>query len=108
VSQEDKRPGPRRHVTSRTWRLVGPDGRAYDSERPGTLGGHQRMRIYGRFDCASASRAITRGGYVTHRVFFADEETAVAAGYRPCAVCLPVAYAAWKQSARSTHRGGPR
>jgi methylphosphotriester-DNA--protein-cysteine methyltransferase len=29
-------------------------------------------------------------------VFFADEATAVAAGYRPCAVCLPERYAAWK------------
>ena len=36
------------------------------------------------------------GGYVTDRVFFADEPTAVAAGYRPCAVCMPDAYHAWK------------
>ena len=41
-------------------------------------------------------RAIARGGYVAPRVFFADEPTAVAAGYRPCAICLPAAYAAWK------------
>jgi methylphosphotriester-DNA--protein-cysteine methyltransferase len=33
---------------------------------------------------------------VKHRVFFANEETAVAAGYRPCAVCLRERYAAWK------------
>ena len=32
-----------------------------------------------------------------HRVFFADEETAVAAGYRPCAVCMPERYAEWKR-----------
>ncbi|MBE1556885.1 Ada metal-binding domain-containing protein [Sporosarcina limicola] len=30
------------------------------------------------------------------RVFFADEQTAIAAGYRPCAVCLPEKYALWK------------
>jgi methylphosphotriester-DNA--protein-cysteine methyltransferase len=30
-------------------------------------------------------------------VFFADEPAAIAAGYRPCAVCLPAAYAAWAQ-----------
>lgn len=30
------------------------------------------------------------------RVFFADEQTAIAAGYRPCAVCLPDRYRAWK------------
>jgi methylphosphotriester-DNA--protein-cysteine methyltransferase len=29
-------------------------------------------------------------------VFFADEATAIAAGYRPCAACLPEAHARWK------------
>jgi AraC family transcriptional regulator of adaptative response / DNA-3-methyladenine glycosylase II len=33
---------------------------------------------------------------VRHRVFFADEPTAIAAGYRPCASCLPERYAAWR------------
>jgi hypothetical protein len=28
---------------------------------------------------------IARGGYVKSRVLFADEQTAIAAGYRPCA-----------------------
>jgi hypothetical protein len=79
-----------------TWRLTGPDGKPYDSDQPGTLGGHRRGRIYGRLDCAAALRAIGRGGYVAQRVFFLHEEHAVAAGYRPCAVCLPEAYAAWK------------
>ncbi len=31
-----------------------------------------------------------------YRVFFLDEETAIAAGYRPCAVCMPEAYKVWK------------
>jgi methylphosphotriester-DNA--protein-cysteine methyltransferase len=30
-------------------------------------------------------------------VFFADEATAIAAGYRPCAVCLRDAYRKWRQ-----------
>jgi catechol 2,3-dioxygenase-like lactoylglutathione lyase family enzyme len=34
-------------------------------------------------------------------VFFADEPTAVAAGYRPCAVCLPEAYRTWKHRTRT-------
>ena len=34
------------------------------------------------------------------RVFFADEATAIAAGYRPCANCLPEAYKAWKAKQR--------
>lgn len=78
------------------WKLIGPDGRPYESPSPGTLGGHRRSRIYGRLNCPSALRAIARGGYVAERVFFADEQDAVAAGYRPCAVCLPDTYRRWK------------
>jgi methylphosphotriester-DNA--protein-cysteine methyltransferase len=88
----------------RTWELVGPDGRRYDSATPGTMGGHRRSRIYGRLDCPSALRAIARGGYVAHRVFFADAADAVAAGYRPCAVCLPRAYAEWRAAAAGEGR----
>ncbi|MEU4226953.1 Ada metal-binding domain-containing protein [Nonomuraea sp. NPDC026600] len=76
--------------------LIGADGWPYPSAVPGTLGGHRRARLYGRLDCPSALRAISRGGYVEERVFFADEVTAIAAGYRPCAVCLPQAYQIWK------------
>ena len=80
----------------RTWRLPDVTGRPYESATRGTFGGHRRSRIYGRLDCPSARRAVARGGYVAGRVFFADEPTAIAAGYRPCAVCLPERYAAWK------------
>lgn len=79
-----------------TYTLLGADGRLVASESPGRFGGHRRSRIYGRLDCRSALRAIANGGYVRHRVFFADEADARAAGYRPCAVCLPQAYRAWK------------
>ena len=68
----------------------------------GTLGGHRKTRIYGRLDCPSALRKIARGGYVTHRVFFADEAAAIAAGYRPCARCMPERYKEWKVSASTT------
>ena len=78
--------------------MLGADRRPYRSTVPGRFGGHRKSRIYGRLNCASALRAIAAGGYVTQRVFFADERTALAAGYRPCAVCLPGAYAAWKAS----------
>ena len=67
----------------------------------GTLGGHRGTRIYGRLDCPSALRAIAKGGYVRCRVFFADEDAAVAAGYRPCAVCMPERYRAWKAATRT-------
>ncbi|WP_298799892.1 Ada metal-binding domain-containing protein [Pseudonocardia sp. 73-21] len=76
--------------------LLGTNRRPYPSSTPGRFGGHRRNRIYGRLDCRAALAAISTGGYVAHRVFFADEPTAVAAGYRPCAVCLPEAYQAWK------------
>jgi len=82
---------------TRIWKLIGPDGRGYDSEVPGTLGGHRGRRIYGRFDCVSALRAIARGGYVSQRVFFLNEAHAQAAGYRPCGTCLPDEYARWKE-----------
>ncbi|KAB7751247.1 Ada metal-binding domain-containing protein [Mycolicibacterium mucogenicum] len=79
-----------------TYTLVDADGRPYASATPGRLGGHRGNKLYGRLDCPSALRAIAKGGYVTHRVFFADEITATAAGYRPCAVCLPEGYRQWK------------
>jgi AraC family transcriptional regulator, regulatory protein of adaptative response / DNA-3-methyladenine glycosylase II len=80
----------------REYTLIGADGAPYRSEQPGTLGGHRRNRGYGRLDCPTALRWIARGHYVRHRVFFADEATSIAAGYRPCAHCLPDRYAAWK------------
>ena len=79
--------------------LIGADGVPYASERPGTVGGHRATRIYGRLDCPSALRALDRGGYAGQRVFFANEATAVAAGYRPCARCLPDRYREWKKRA---------
>ena len=79
-----------------SYTLTGPDGRAHPSPTPGTYGGHRGGRVYGRLDCRSALRALADGGYVADRVFFADEATALAAGYRPCGVCLPEHHATWK------------
>jgi methylated-DNA-[protein]-cysteine S-methyltransferase len=76
--------------------LIGADGVPHASTTPGTFGGHRGTRIYGTLGCPGAARAIARGGYVASRVFFADEPTAVAAGFRPCATCLPTAYKTWK------------
>ncbi|MGW1503232.1 Ada metal-binding domain-containing protein [Streptomyces mirabilis] len=86
----------------RAYTLLGPDGQLRRSDTPGTLGGHRRARLYGRLDCPSALRAIARGHYAGHRVFFPDEATAIAAGYRPCAVCLPGEYARWKSTRESS------
>lgn len=83
---------------SKTFTLLGPDGKPYASPTPGTLGGHRGGRLYGHLNCRAALQAIARGGYVKSRVFFADEATAIAAGYRPCAVCMSREYAAWKKA----------
>ncbi len=81
----------------KTYRLLGPDGTFYDSTAPGQFGGHKKQRIYGRLDCRTATLALTKGDtYRQHRVFFADEASAISAGYRPCAVCLPTQYRAWR------------
>ena len=87
------------------FQLIGPDGEPYLSARAGTLGGHRKLKGYGRLDCASALRWIARGHYVRHRVFFADEATAIAAGYRPCARCLPDRYGVWKADPAGFGRG---
>ena len=84
------------HASVREYTLQYPTG-PYSSTIPGLLGGHRRQRIYGHLNCPSALRALIKGGpYATHRVFFANEEAAIACGYRPCARCLPNEYAAWK------------
>lgn len=84
----------------KTYTLIGVDGKPCSSHTLGTLGGYKRNKIYGRLDCRTALRAIDKGGYVTQRVFFADEQTAISAGYRPCAVCMPKEYVEWKKKNR--------
>lgn len=81
------------------YKLLGADGKIYESEVPGEFGGNGRLKIYGRLDCPSALSAIKRypGSYEQCRVFFADEKTALAAGYRPCGNCLRQKYKEYKE-----------
>jgi hypothetical protein len=72
----------------RRFRLTGGDGRIVVSAAPGALGGNRRSKVYGRLDCKVAARYLAKGAYQKNRVFFADEETARAAGYRPCKACM--------------------
>jgi len=82
---------------TKTYRLIGPDRRFYSSKSKGQVGSNGRLKIYGRLDCPSALRAIRRGQtYQQHRVFFADEATAIAAGFRPCGICMRDAYKKWR------------
>ena len=77
------------------YKLLGADGKIYESETPGEYGGNGNLKIYGRMDCGTALAYMKRhpGVYEAHRVFFADERTALAAGYRPCGNCLRKKYA---------------
>lgn len=83
-------------MTRKTWTLLGADRKPYQSDVPGSLGGHRGRRIYGTLACRAANQAIHGGGYLRHRVFFLDAVTAKRAGFRPCAVCMPCEYKAWK------------
>lgn len=85
------------------YKLIGKDGKEYLSKQKGQFGGHRKLKIYGKLDCPSALRHIAAGHYVQHRVFFADEETALAAGYRPCGVCMKEHYSLWKGGRLMTH-----
>lgn len=78
------------------YKLLGPDG-YYESEEKGSLGGYRPKKIYGRLDCRSALKALEKSDkYAKVRVFFKDEATAKACGYRPCGNCMKTEYAAWK------------
>lgn len=82
------------------YKLLAPDGSSHESLEPGQLGGYRPKRIYGQLNCWSATAHLAKGGYSMHRVFFADEDAAIAAGYRPCGHCMRARYQQWK-------RGGP-
>ncbi len=82
--------------SGKQYKLLGADGKIYLSSEKGTLGGNKKLKIYGRLDCPSANRWVKNGTYQKVRVFFKDEATAIAAGYRPCGVCMREKYKRWK------------
>ncbi len=82
------------------YKLIGKDGEEYLSEEKGSLGGNGKAKIYGRLDCPAALRTLRSEGrevYIRNRVFFKDEETALAAGFRPCGTCMREHYKLWKE-----------
>ena len=92
----------------KTYRLLGADGRTCESPTPGLLGGNGKDMIYGKLTCGSAVSAIRRWGdaYARHRVFFADEATAKAAGFRPCGNCMRAEYAEWTKAREAAGGAG--
>ena len=82
------------------YKLIDADGKEYLSKEKGQLGGNRAAKIYGRLDCPAALRALRHPAkevYINNRVFFADEKTAFAAGFRPCGTCLREHYKLWKE-----------
>jgi len=55
-----------------------------------TFGGNRQLKIYGTLSCRSGRRMKA-----ANRVFFATEQEAVDAGYRPCGHCLRKEYKRW-------------
>ena len=90
-------------MTGKRYRLTGADGQEVLSTERGRLGGNRRRKIYGLLDCRSAVGALPTG-YAKVRVFFADEATAIAAGYRPCGSCMREEYQAWVQRSARPRR----
>ena len=86
-----------RQFQNKQFKLLNSKGEEYLSNIPGTIGGNKKLKIYGRLDCPSAKQWIEKGYYISNRVFFENEDTAIAAGYRPCAKCMPDEYTKWKK-----------
>lgn len=63
-----------------------------------TMGGHRKLKIYGRLDCPNAKRWIKKGHYIAQRVLFQDEQEAIDNGFRPCGCCMKKEYKQWKES----------
>ena len=55
------------------------------------FGGNARSKIYGLLNCHSGKRMKTE-----NRVFFENEQDAIAAKFRPCGHCQPIEYKKWK------------
>ena len=43
-------------MEKKTYKLICPDGKPYISDQPGTLGGHNKLKIYGRLHSKGAVR----------------------------------------------------
>lgn len=86
------------------FRLLNEKGEEYLSPTRGLLGGHRGTKRYGRMDCPAARRALSSSTWETykkHRVFFADEATAISAGFQPCGTCMREEYKRWKAAGDS-------
>lgn len=74
----------------------------YPSEEVELLVSHGSLKIYGKPDCVFVLRHPTGGSYARRR-FFGCEKEALAAGYRPCAICMEKHHRLWKAGKLMTH-----
>lgn len=58
-----------------------------------TFAGNKKLKIYGTLRCKSGKR-MKKG----NRVFFLNEEEAIAIGFRPCGHCMAANYLNWRMS----------
>jgi methylphosphotriester-DNA--protein-cysteine methyltransferase len=61
------------------------NGKPTPSPVPGKFAGWKGGKIFGRLDCPSGMRKMTK----KNRVFFLTWKDAIAAGYKPCKICKP-------------------
>ena len=80
----------------KNYKLRDKNNKEYLSKIPGTIGGHKKLKIYGKLDCPSALKYIEKRQYINNRVFFENIDTAIEAGFRPCGKCMKKEYLEWK------------
>lgn len=54
--------------------------------------GNRKLKIYGKLNCKSGKRMKNQ-----NRVFFQNEQEAIALGFRPCGHCMRLEYLNWKR-----------
>ncbi|MGY3215440.1 Ada metal-binding domain-containing protein [Mucilaginibacter sp. HD30] len=57
------------------------------------LAGNKKLKIYGTLKCSSGRRLK-----LENRIFFKNEDEAIANNYRPCGNCMPAGYKLWKNN----------
>lgn len=78
------------------YKFLDANGEVYWSDTPPNFDGWTTGKIYHRLDCTKTKSELARGHLKETRVFFKDEETAIAADYRPCFYCMREKYDEWK------------